>query len=715
MAILGKIRERSVFLIIIIAMALFAFVLTGLFDANSPLFNKNTDVIGEINGETISREEFAQLVDQQRARNGNRGSQLQNVKAAWDNLVREKVYETQLEKSGIVVGEKDVWDEVLSQPFIQNSPLFKNEAGLFDEEKLKEYIATLKDNAQEDEQSEAQWLGWLEYERNLKRNLELRTYSDLIKVGLGATLKDGERDYFDKNTKYDLQYVHVPFSYIADSLVSVTDDEIKDYVRQNKDDYVTEPARNLSFVKFDIKATEEDEAAIIEDLKKLIDDRQEYSTASKGNVNLIGLANATNIEQFFTDNRSDTPLDQAYYTQSRLVPSLKDTIMSFDLGGIYGPYKDGDFYKLTKVTGVKQLPDSVKARHILIPFIGARSADPTVTYTQEQAKNTADSLLTVLKRSTANFAELAKDFSSDRGSKDNGGQYDWYPYNQMVPAFRDFTFEGKVGDLGVVQTDFGFHVIEIEGQKNKQTAVQLATFSRGIEASEATENAIFEEAETFASELTDGKDMLDVAKEKGYTVQPVFSLQELDERLSILGDQREIVRWAFDDATDENDIRRFDIENGYAVVRLNNKIKKGLTIGNAKASIRAKLLNEKKAAMIKEKMQGASLQEIANTFGKTVGTSSAVSMSSPVLPGIGRLPELINILGSFETDKMYDKIESNNAVFAVMVSKKELPATLTNYSNFAKTLAKNLQTRGDRAYEVLKKTADIEDNRAFFY
>ena len=114
-------------------------------------------------------------------------------------------------------------------------------------------------------------------------------------------------------------------------------------------------------------------------------------------------------------------------------------------------------------------------------------------------------------------------------------------------------------------------------------------------------------------------------------------------------------------------------------------------------------------------MQGSSLQEIANTFGKPVGTSSAVSMSSPVLPGIGRLPELINILGSFETDKLYDKIESNNAVFAVMVSKKELPATLTNYSNFAKTLAKNLQTRGDRAYEVLKKTADIEDNRAFFY
>lgn len=715
MAILGKIRERSVFLIIIIAMALFAFVLTGLFDANSPLFNKNTDVIGEINGESISREEFAQLVDQQRARNGSRGSQLQNVKAAWDNLVREKVYETQLEKSGIVVGEKDVWDEVLSQPFIQNSPLFKNEAGLFDEEKLKEYIATLKDNAGEDEQAQAQWLGWLEYERNVKRNLELRTYSELIKIGLGATLKDGERDYFDKNTKYDLQYVHVPFSYIADSLVSVSDDEIKDFVRSNKDDFVTEPSRNLSFVKFEVKATPEDETLIVDALKQLIEDREEYSSAAKANVQVIGLANATDLEQFFAENRSDTPLDQSFYTNTRLAPSLKDTIFSYEQGAIYGPYKDGDYYKLTKVTGVKQLPDSVKARHILIPYVGSRSADGTITQTEEQAKKTADSLMSVLKRDTSNFAELAKEFSSDRGSKDKGGQYDWYPYNQMVPQFRDFTFEGAVGDIGVVQTDFGFHVIEIEGQKNKQTAVQLATFSRRIEASEDTENAVFEQAETFASELSEGQDMLEIAKEKGYTVQPIFALQALDERVSILGNQRDIVKWAFEDATDENDIKRFDIENGYAVVRLNNKIKKGLTIGNARASIRAQLLNEKKAALIKEQMQGGSLKEIADAFGKTVGSSSAVSLSSPVLPGIGRVPELINILATFETEKIYDKIESNNAVFAVKVSKKELPSTLTNYSNFAKTISKNLQTRGDGAYEVLKKTANIEDNRAFFY
>ena len=160
MAILGKIRERSFFLIIVIGLALFSFVLSGLFDSSSPLFSKNTSSIGDINGDNISREEFTALVEQHKARTNNRGSHLQSVNFAWDNLIREKVYKTQLEKSGIIVGEKDVWDEIIKQSFVQNNPEFKNEVGLFDEEKFKEYVATLKDAATEDEQGKAAWLGW---------------------------------------------------------------------------------------------------------------------------------------------------------------------------------------------------------------------------------------------------------------------------------------------------------------------------------------------------------------------------------------------------------------------------------------------------------------------------------------------------------------------------------------------------------------------------
>jgi len=715
MAILGKIRERSMFLIIIIALALFSFVLTGLFDNNSPLFNKSTNIVGEINGETISREDFARLVEQQGSLSGNRTSQLQNVKTAWDNLVREKIYKTQLKKSGIVVGEKDVWDEILRQPFVKNNPKYKNEVGLFDEGKFKEEIATLQDVATENEQNKAAWLNWLNFERNTKTNLELRTYSNLIKAGLGATLKEGERDYIYKNTKVDVEYVHIPFNSIADSLVTVTDDEIKKYVKAHKYDYIVEPSRNLSFVKFEIKATSNDEVAIENELKNLINDKDEYSSAAKTTVKITGFTNTTNNVEFFRENNSDTPLDNNLYTKNKIATSIADSIFKLNVGQIYGPYKEKEYYKLTKLVAIKQLPDSVKSRHILIPFLGARSTDVTITQTEEEAKKIADSLLTILKKGTSKFESFVTSFSSDKGSVNKGGKYDWYPYNQMVPEFRDFTFEGEKGDLDVVKTAFGFHIIEIEGQKNLQKAVKLATFSRKIEASEETENAVFEKAETFASDLSSGKDFTELAKENKYTIQPVLGLKNLDERVSSLNNQRSIVTWAFDNSTKENEIKRFDIDNGYAVVKLTKKSKKGLSIGNSKSKIRAILMNGKKAKIIKEKLSGTTLEEIAEIFNTSVNSSKAVSLSSPALPNVGRVPEIAGILSVLKPNKLYDYVQAKNAVFAIKINKKELPIKIENYKSLSNIISRTLQNKGSKAYEILKKSADIEDNRSLFY
>jgi peptidyl-prolyl cis-trans isomerase D len=713
MAILSKIRERSLFLIIIIGLALFSFVLSGVFTGNGGGNSKNS--VGEINGENISTQEFAELVEQQRARTGTRGSQMQGVNAAWDNLVREKVYKTQLEKSGIIVGEKDVWDEIVSQPFVQTNPQFQNEAGLFDEEKFKEYIATLKDAATEDEQGKATWLSWLNYESNIKSNLQIRTYNNLITAGLGATLKEGEHFYVDNSTKLDLEYVYIPYTYIADSLVTVSDDEIKNYVKKNPEDYRTEASRNLSFVKFDIIATLEDEQAIKQQLQDIISDREEYSSAAKSNIQISGFANTENVEEFFRDNSSDTPLDNKFYTSSKLNQTIADSIFKLKTGEIYGPYKDGEFYKLSKLVEAKQMPDSVKARHILIPFLGARSAAPSITQNEIEAKNTADSLLVILKKDKSKFEDFVTKFSSDNGSISKGGKYDWFPYERMVPEFRDFSFENKVGDIGIVKTDFGFHIIEIEGQKNKQPALRIATFSRKIVASEETENNIFQKAETFASELSQGKDILELAKEDSLTVQPVLSLKALDERVSTLGDQRQIVRWAFENSTKEDDIKRFDIEKGYAVVQLTAKRKKGLSLGNFKFSIRNILLNEKRAALIKQKIKGDNLEEIAKAFNKTVSSSKAVSLGSPVLPGVGRSTEIVTILTNLEENKTYTGIEAQNGVFVVKIIKKDTPTVLDNYKNFSYTILNARKAKSTQSFEAMKKMADIEDNRATIY
>ena len=711
MAVLSKIRERSLFLILIIAMALFAFVLSGLFDGN--MFNKNVTNIGEVNGEPISREEFGQEVELYRSRTGGRATNSQNVNNAWNSLVREKIYQTQLEKSGIVVGEKDVWDAIVAQISSQNNPQFMNEAGLFDEEKLKEYIATLKDNSEEDEAGAAAWISWVNYENTIKDNLEQNTYNQLIRSGLGSTLKEGERKYYFDNISVDVDYVFVRFNSVPDSLISIPQDEIRDYVKSHPKEFTVPESRDIQYVQFKVEPTEEDENAIRNELNSMIEDREEYSNAAKSNITLAGFRNATDMVQFNADNESDTPFNGSYYNKSQLPKILADSLFEKNVGEFYGPYKDAGFYKLSKIMDVKQIPDSVKASHILIPYVGSGSADASVTQTEEEAKKVADSVLAVVKKDKSKFAELAEQMSSDQVSGQKGGDLGWFVYQTMIPEFRDYSFENQVGDMGVVKSQFGFHVIHIEDQKNRQKTIQVGTFSRSIDASEKTENDVFERAETFASDLTDGKEINELAKESGLMVRPVLNLEVFDDNISQLGSQRQIVRWAFEESTSVGDLKRFDTDNGYVVVVLNRKNKAGLS--DRGQNVRAILMKQKKAELIKERSTGATLEEIAEQNSTEKKVARAVSNSSPVFAGSGRFVDIAGVVTSLEENVLTRDIVGQSGVMYGIVTKKTMPTELNNYSGNKKEIERSVVSRSLQIYESIKDNSEIVDNRSVFY
>lgn len=711
MAVLSQIRERSLFLIIIIALALFSFVLSGLFDGN--LFNKTATNIGEVNGEPISREEFAQQVEFYRTRSNGRSTNSQNVNNAWNSLVREKIYQTQLEKSGIVVGEKDVWDALVGQISMQNNPQFMNEIGLFDEEKLKEYIANLKDGAEENEQGAATWMSWINYEKSVKENLEQNTYNALIRAGLGRTLKEGENDYLFKNTSVDLDFVYVPFNSIPDSLVSVSNDEIEAYIKAHPKEYTVKESRDIKYVAFPVIATEEDEAEIRQELQGLIEDREEYSNAAKTMMQVRGFRSATDMGAFNADHGSDTPFDALYYQKSALPKILADSLFDREPGYVYGPYKDNGFYKLSKVTDVKQLPDSVKASHILIPFQGSAAADPAVTQSSEEAQKMADSLMAVVKGDGSKFEQIARELSVDQVSAARGGDLGWFVYRTMVPEFRDYTFENETGDIGVVQTRFGFHIIRIDDQKNKQKAVQVATFSRKIDPSEKTENEVFEKAETFAADLSGGADMEELATAGNLLAQPVLGLEVFDDNVAQLGSQRQIVRWAFEEGTKVNDVRRFDTENGYTVVVLDKKNKAGLSARGK--NVRGILLNQKKAALIKERSTGETLDEIATQNNVRKQSARAVSNASPVFGGAGRFVEIAGVVTALEENQLTSNILGENGVAFALVTKRTPATELNNYSGSRADLERTLKARSFQIYEAIKENSDIEDNRPLFY
>ena len=711
MAVLSKIRERSLFLILIIALALFSFVLSGLFQGN--IFSKNTTNIGEVNGEPIGREEFAQQVEFYRTRSNGRASNTQNVNNAWNSVVREKIYETQLKKSGIVVGEKDIWDAIVGQISAQNSPQFLNEVGLFDQEKLKEYIATLQENADENDQSRAAWLGWLNYEKGVKNGLEQNTYNSLVKAGLGSTLIEGKFNYFYQSTNVDLQYVYVPFSSIADSLITVSKGDLENYIKNHAKDFKVDESRDIQYVTFDIKASSEDEIDLKNELNQIIDDREEYSTAAKTTINILGFKNAVNFVEFNSENGSDIPFDNKFYTKDKLPKTIADTIFNSNLNDVYGPYKENGYYKISKVSEIKQLPDSVKASHILISFIGASTADASVIQDEAEVKKVADSILALVKANKSKFEEIAKEISIDKVSGAIGGDLGWFTYDRMVPEFRDFVFENKTNDMGIVKSQFGYHIIKIDGQKNHQKFIQVATFSRKIEASEKTENEVFEEAETFASELSSGKKINDLAKEKNYTAKPVLSIKVFDDVISQLGSQRQIVRWIFEENVNINDIKRFETDNGYTVVILNKKNKAGLS-GKGK-NVRSIVLNQKKAALIKEKSTAGTLEEIAEQNNTIIRTTLAISNASPAFSGTGRFTDIAGVVTSLEENILTKNIIGKSGVVFTKVTRKVLPAELKNYNSYKKNLERALQNRNIQIYNAIKDNSDLVDNRAIFY
>ena len=693
MAVLSKIRERSMFLIIIIGLALFAFVLDP--STLGDFFNSSkVNEVGEVDGEAISRQEFANELETYKQQSGGRVSEMQAAKTVWDNIVRKKIYKNQLDQAGITIGEADVWDEIVNAPFVQNNPQYQNEVGMFDENKFKQFLADTKEN------NAQLWSQWSSYMNQLRDNAQTTTFNNLVTAGLGASLKEGEMQYLIDNTKLNSQFVYVPYTSIPDSLVKLKKSDIANYIKAHKTQFQVDASRDISYVKFDILPTSEDEKAIMDNVASLKED----FTASQ------------NDALFLSENDSDTNLNTGYQFKSNLNALIADAIFDANKGDVVGPYKDLKAIKLSKITAVVQLPDSVKASHILIPFVGAQRVAPEVTRTEEDAKALADSLLTVVKRRRSKFADLAKEFSSDQGSAEKGGAYDWFNYNRMTPAFRDFTFEGNKGDIGVVQSPFGFHVIKIDGQKNKQKVVKLATYSKNIVPSEETENAVFRQAEEFALLVSKEYNFFDAAKQLNYKPKPAVGLKVLDENVPGIGNQREIVSWSFNNETNVNDFKRFDLEGSHVVAFLTGKEEKGLmSVNKATSKVRPILMNEKKAAILVEKFNGASLQDIAKSAGASVRTANNITLKSPTLSGVGVAPKVVGAMYNAEIGKLYNKIEGKRGVFAFTLKNKKIPTALPNYDANRKRIAEARKRQTFKMYEAIKKASDVEDNRAFMY
>ncbi len=706
MAILDKIRKKTTILILIIGLALFAFVISGIFSANAFSGAKVGSAIAEVNGNEISIDGFRNQVDAATQQYGANASAMQIVNNVYEQGVRNAILEEEFEKLGISVEQDQIVNFLRTNPSYSQMPQFLNENGVFDENKFIEFVADLRDN------NPVGYQQWLQTEQTIIFAAKEQIYNNLIKSGVVTTLKEGELDYKFANDKLDIKYVRVPYSSIADTTVVVSKSEISDYVKAHQDKFKQEDSRDIQFVYFEEKPSLKDENDVKASISELLKDKEEFNAATNKTEVVKGFVNTDDVEAFL-DINSDVKFDSIYKPKSALPSKYADTIISLNIGDIYGPYRDGDFYKVSKLTG-KKAGGNVKASHILISYAGAQSASTDITRTKEEAEEKAKEVLANAKKTDAVFADLARE-NSDGPSSSRGGDLGFFQEGAMVPAFNDFAFGNSVGTVGMVETDFGFHIVKIV---EKQDVYQVANLVREIEASGETIDLLFQDATKFEMETIDGKtSFTDVAKAGNYVVRPVNKVKAMDENLPGLGAQRAIVKWAFNVESEIGDIKRFDLNDGYAVVQLTAAYEKGLmSAEDASATVLPILRKKKKAAQIISANKGKAMDVFAKDNNVSTSTASALTVKSPTIPGAGRELAVVGTAYALGEGKTSGLIEGETGVFMVNVTKKTDATKLENYSTFANTLKKAKVNRvSSSVYQALKDGSEIEDNRSMFY
>jgi peptidyl-prolyl cis-trans isomerase D len=698
MAVLSKIRQRSILMIGVIGFCLLAFIVGDII--NSGGFGGVSRHVGSVNGEDIPAQDFLNKVS-----NFTKMQQGVSATAAanqiWEQEVDNILLEERYEKAGIRVGRDHVLNIFGMQ--LGNDPRFQNALGKFDKKKFNDFLANMK--ATNPAQYEMIERDMPQYEAAAKRQI----YNTMLKAGFIVTEAEGKAKYKDENDKITFDYVYVPFSTINDDQVKVSDQELIDYMKKNEKKYKAEASRELDFVLIENKPSAADEEEMRKNINSYLAPRVEYNSETKSNDTIPGFAQAANVEEFVNKN-SDIKYDTTYVAKKDLPVEHAEAIYNLAQGQVYGPYVDNGYYKLTRVIG-RKAGATVNARHILVAYKGGKAPNPAITRTKEEAKAKADGLLAQAMANPNNFAELARTNTDDPGSANNGGEYQNIVPNQMVKPFNNFVFNNPVGKMGVVETDFGYHVIYVTG---KNDGVRIATIAQKIGASEATEDEAFRKATNIEMEGPN-KPFEDLAKAAGVTVQKA-KVGANDENVQGVGMQREIVRWAFSKDTEVGDVKKFDVPQGHVVLKLKTKNEKGLIpIEDAKISVAPIIRSQKKAEMIRKKMTGSTLEAVAQKSGSSVATATDVTFAAPMIPNVGAEPKVVGKAFGLAAGKTSPLIDGNGGVFMIRTKAKTDAPALPNYATYTQRMRS--EARGgvpSRIIMALKEKADIEDNRSEF-
>lgn len=704
MGIMSFLRNRAgVILIAAIGFALFAFLLGDAVQMGGGSFmGGNQNEVGEVAGEAITYEDFKAKVDQNEANfrqqmgGGSLNPQMSAyvVENTWNQTISEVLIDKEVKRLGLQVGQTELNDMIHGKnPHPQVVQTFADpQTGEINRSQLASFIQNVKVQGANSQMGQ-QWGNFLV---SIRRDRLFQKYNNLIKNSVYVTSLEAREDYMQRNKLADFSYVTLDYASIPDNKVTLTDEDYSDYYEENKKRFRNrEETRAFDYVVFDANPSKEDSAAVRSAINKIAADFR-----------------TTTDDSLFVAVNADTKIPLSYVKKGQLEPALDSIAFNAAPGTIIGPVLTGGSFKVAKVVDVKMSPDSVKASHILLT--------PATEGGLDRARAKADSILALIRKG-ASFAEMASKHSADP-SKDQGGDLGTFGRGAMVPEFENAAFNGKTGDITIVTSQFGVHIVRIDKQVGSSKVVKVAVVDKAVASSSQTLQEAYRKASEFLTAADDAKAFDQKVKEAKLQLQKADNVSASQPAVQGLDNPRELVRWAFE--AEEGDVtdKVYELGNQYVVAKLTDVREKGiLPLEKVKKDIEPMVRNQVKARMLTEKFEAAlkgasSINQVAQKVGKPVQPAQNIVFANPVIPGGGQENRVIGTVFGSKPKELSQPIKGESGVFVVVVNGFTNPAPLTNtFKQKEQILQSVVQRAQSQFFEVLKEKAEIKDYRLRFF
>src|SRR6056297_177769 len=705
MALIGKIRNNMWLMIILIGLALAAFVIMDMTSGGGGAPTVNQFEVGEVDGEKIDWNEFQRM--EQVLYSGSDVSIYDRREYLWNYFVNKALVNEYADNLGLNVGR----DELMELQFGTNlSPIiqqrFSNpQTGQVDRQTLNEFRQAISNNQLQPQQIQY----WQYQEQEIMQNRTQTKFVNLVAKGMYTPTWLAEREAQLQSIQAGFSYVKVPFAEVSNADANVSDEDLQTFLSENKERfYRDDESRVTTIASMRVQPTPADSAALRDDLSQRMNE----------------FAQAENDSLFIEFNNGF--LAPTYQEAEDLPEEIQDIVFEMEVGETYGPYMSQGTYQAIKVLGFENIPDSVEARHI---FRQINPNDPASVATERAL---LDSLKRQIESGAAAFDSLATNYGQD-GSAAKGGDLGYFESGAMLPTFENKTFYGlELGELGVFQSQAGLHLVEVTDKKydNEKRGVKLGYLVSPIIPSEETQNALYEEALTLASENRNVEELKAAAQSRPdlqfRTSAPLGDNACQIEGITSKDAARSIVRFVYDDKTTVGKVSPdvFIVEAQeqfynaeYIIAGLGSIIPAGSPkLEDVRSVVRPEVLQVKKGEVLRDAMKGKTLSAIAQQYDTPVDTVEAVGLNATRIPNLGEEPAVVAALQGLNQGELSNPIIGNNGVYMIQLSSKtEMPA-MGNISQIKSS--KSLQARQRARAELLnamQEGAEIIDDRAKFY